>query len=787
MRRTDGPRHGGRSLRHLGLLLLAILVGGSTGGDGFINLALQQPLPALSELVIQGVNPTGEPRIVVVRVDDRPNAEYSDRANEERLVPPGPFTLRLRLAGLRTPRGRSLDLAAVSRAWAFGAEPGITVASPRIAQPPALPPGTHGWFFGPAHAAPLSGFQAVDPTDPAVSGPAVRAVRRPNQDPILAWGTRLTRFEARLPPGRWRLTLWTEDPGEWETLPSVLERRIRINGADVLLERRTEAEWVRSRYLAGRDIEADPAVPPYLALAAHRGGRVTADVSLPDGTLVLELAGHPAAATHISALTASPAGATDPAADALEAERARRFQEAWPVIGGLSVAPGPNDRVSIEGISEATTAPGGIAIFHLTARAPTPTTARLSVEGMDGARALWGMWRWRRPAPETPGLALSAAHLRGDAMVPLRPDRPRPLVVVVPVPPGTQPGVHVLRLHLDTPDGRIVQTLRLDILPVQRPEPRARVGVFLDFAPHLASEPALARRQATCDLDTIRSLGLTAVAPALSTPGPDMAPFLADLREAAARFAPPFVAYAPARRLERELGGADAAAMLAQADAAAREAGLPPPIWTVADEPTMAGTLDHAAELASRMRLANRDTRLAAHVNDPGDRRILRDSALVTVNARFGADAVDIAAIRDPGRAVWLYNMPRLRLGAGFYLWRSGADGLLQWHARMPTADPFDPTDGREGDVQFLWPMAEICAPADLDADLLDLAQGMEDLRWIAWLEAQAEVGAPEAVVLKNALWSEVPGLWKTVASRPETAAPDWRERIARLARILMR
>ncbi len=774
------------TMRHLGLLLLAVLVGGSTSGDGIIDLTAHQPLPALSELVIQGVNRTAEPRIVVVRVDDRPSAAYVDRANEERLVAPGPFTLRLRLAGLRTPRGRSLDLSAVFRAMAFGPDAGIALANLRIAQPPALPPGTHGWFFGPAHAAPLSGFHAVDPADPAVSGPAVRAVGRPNQDPVLAWGTRLTRFEASLPPGRWRLSLWTEDPGEWETLPQVLERRIRVNGVDVLLERRTEAEWVRSRYLAGRDIEADPTEPPFQALGVRRGGRITADVSLPDGRLVLELAGHPAAATHISTLTASPADVTDPAGDAVEAERVRRFGEAWPVVGGLPVVQGPVDRVSIEGLAEATTAPGGVALFHLTARAPTVTTARLSIEGMDGARALWGMWRWRRPAPETPGLALSAAHLRGDSTVPLRPDLPRPLVVMVPVPPGTQPGLRLLRLLLDTPDGRIARTLRVDILPVQRPEPHAQVGVFLDFAPHLAGEPTVARRQAACDLDTLRSLGLTAVAPALSTPGPDMAPFLADLRLATDRFAPPFVAYAPARRLDRELGGADAAAMLARADAAARAAGLPVPIWTVADEPTMAGTMHHATDLASRIRLANRNARLAAHVNDPQDRRILREVDLVTVNARFGADAADIAALRQPGRAVWLYNMPNLRLGAGFYLWRSGADGLLQWHARMPTADPFDPTDGREGDVQFLWPMEAVCAAADLDSDLLALAQGMEDLRWIAWLDAQAEAGSPDALALKNSLWSEVPGLWKAVASRSDSAAADWRACITRLARILM-
>jgi hypothetical protein len=132
--------------------------------------------------------------------------------------------------------------------------------------------------------------------------------------------------------------------------------------------------------------------------------------------------------------------------------------------------------------------------------------------------------------------------------------------------------------------------------------------------------------------------------------------------------------------------------------------------------------------------------------------------------------------------APWLYNMPRLRLAAGFWLWRSGADGLLQWHARMPTADPFDPTDGREGDVQFLWPTPGVCDPPDLDADALALAEGAEDLRWLAWLQAS---NAPEALALLARLQREIPGRWDAAASLPPNVEAGWRAEIIALARHL--
>ena len=178
---------------------------------------------------------------------------------------------------------------------------------------------------------------------------------------------------------------------------------------------------------------------------------------------------------------------------------------------------------------------------------------------------------------------------------------------------------------------------------------------------------------------------------------------------------------------------------------------------------------------------------LAGHLNDDADHRILQHLNLVTVNPRFGVDASDIASLREGGQEPWLYNMPAARLAAGFYLWRSGAAGLLQWHGRMPTADAFDPTDGREGDAQFLWPTPEIAGPSDLDAELLDLVEAEEDLRWLAWLDSAARSGSQAAADLLRTLRAEVPSAWIATERLSSTAAMRWRSNIVELARELIR
>ncbi len=309
--------------------------------------------------------------------------------------------------------------------------------------------------------------------------------------------------------------------------------------------------------------------------------------------------------------------------------------------------------------------------------------------------------------------------------------------------------------------------------------------MWLDHAPQylaLRETRAAAREQAGCDMATLAGLGLTAIAPPLATPSDEagLAEFLEDLRAAADRFAPPIVAYAPLRRLAERLGPARAAQALMRAEAAIAAADLPRPAWTIADEPTAGGTDAAARALAVAIRVAGSDAALAGHLNDPGDARLAPLLALATVNHRYGADAARIAALRSAGVAPWLYNLPRLRLSGGFFLWRVGADGLLKWHARMPTADAFDPTDGREGDVQFLWPPRAPCAPPDLDAELLELVEAADDLRWLAWLDAAP--GA-EAAALRARLRAEVPEAWDRTAGLPGDAPQRWRAAIEEVAR----
>jgi hypothetical protein len=758
------------------------------------DLAAGQPLPPLAELVVRGVNHGKAPHTLVLRVDDRAVPDYADRANVERMVPPGPFVLRLRLATLRTPRGRILDLGQLRQVIGFSPVSDVALSAIGVETPPALPEGVYGWAFAPQGAAPLAGFDVVSIGDARIGGPNPRAVARPSEDPVLANGvTGVTRFATPLPAGRWRIALWTEDPGEWETLPPVVEQRIRVNGKDLLMLRRSAAAWIRDRYMAGRDIEAGAADAPWLSLGARRGGLVEGEVEIGAGGLVVELAGHPHAATHLAAIVAEPADGPRRAVAAVEAVREARFAEAWPVLGKPAAVRGARLDLSVE-TPVVDAAPGGLAVVRLSARAAVagPADVELSWQGSPlPVQVLWGNWRWRRPTPETPGVALSAAHLRADTgALTLRPDLPRPLVLVVRVPADAKAGRHGMSVRLTQGAGVVSRAAAIQVLAVSRPQPAARVGVFLDVAPHLMALPETvphARKQAACDLETLAGLGMTAVSPPLATPDAEgMDEFLADLRAANRAFPAPPLAYSAARRLAGKLGDNAAAAAMAQAEQRARAAGLPAPVWTIADEPSANGTAEIAHALAQAARLANRNTRLAAHLNNPADTRILRDFDLVTVNQAYGADRADIQRVRALGPEVWLYNMPRLRIAAGFYLWRSGAAGLLQWHARMPTADAFDPTDGREGDVQFLWPTEEVCGPADLDADLLEIAEGAEDLRWLAWLEQEARHNSQAAALLET-LRQEIPERWADAMALEPGALAAWRGRIVEIARRLTR
>jgi hypothetical protein len=776
-------------------VLSASLAGTEAGwASGKFVLPLDRPGP-LEELEVRGVNGADAARTVVLRIDDRPGAPYWDRVGEERLLPPGPFDFKVRLGLLETPRHRRLDLATASRAIGFSDDPRVEVLSVSPSEVKSLPAGVLGWFMGPPEAVPLGGFEAIAEDDPRVSGAHGDAshglqVRRFGTDPILSWGTRLTRLTVALPNGRWHVALWTEDPGAWETLPPVLERRIMLNGVVIDHLRRDWAGWVRERYMAGRDLEADASKPPFASVGARRGGRIEALADVTDGHLRVDLAGYPTAAINLSALVAEPAEAPRLAVDAVESARASAFASAWPAVGATPRAPRPaSPFVRADGPSRATAAPGGIAFLRFVAASDIDRVgaATVNLPGLD-TRLWWGMWRWRRRGADTRALELSASHLRADvASVPVGPRLPRNFLLAVRVPADAAPGTRRGEVLLDLGGGkRVSARFDVDVVGVHRPEPRQKVGPFLDFAPWLAGDRSTlpdARRQAACDLRTLRWFGFTAVAPPLEDPvdAERTARFVEELGDAEREFGAPLEAYAPLRHMAIDMGRHAAADRAAAADAAARAAGLVPPAWMVADEPTSSGTMENARVLVAEMHRAAPGARLAAHLNAAGDAVLLGAVSMATTNPGFGAGRADVARIRAAGTDAWLYNMPSLRLGAGFHLWASGAGGMLQWHARMPTADAFDPTDGREGDVQFLWPTPGVCGAADIDADLVELAEGEEDLRWMAWLEAVAPADAHAAALLAD-FRSAFPGDWASSSGVGETSLVSLRSRVLALA-----
>ena len=139
--------------------------------------------------------------------------------------------------------------------------------------------------------------------------------------------------------------------------------------------------------------------------------------------------------------------------------------------------------------------------------------------------------------------------------------------------------------------------------------------------------------------------------------------------------------------------------------------GLAAPVWSIADEPGNPGSMPADLErLRGAIRLGDPKARVAGELNRPADRQLLGLFDVVLLNAGFGIDAQEIQRWRKTGPTPWLYNMPDVEAAAGFHLWRTGAAGYLQWHGRAIRADPFDPTDSGEADVQ-LYPMQpEICA-----------------------------------------------------------------------------
>jgi hypothetical protein len=752
------------------------------------------------ELVIEGWNRGTGLAPLVIRVEDDKSFDYRSRMNEERRVPPGPFRIRTTAGQWRTAGGRALALDHIRRLIVFdpAGDTPVEVTSAAILNGPGLPENARGWKFGPLDARAF-GFEPVGPTDPRIDGPKAVAVTRSGDDPLLTTGLRgVYGFHAALPNGRWTVSLWLDDLGEWEYFPHARERRVRVNGKTAYEAHLGTASWLRDVYLAGRDPEAIADGDPWAVFGARRGGLVTTEIEVSDGQLSVELAGEGADATYLAAILVEPAGQRA-ALNAILAARQERFTERWPVNPAPypEIAASPGIR-SENGLTPRPVAAGEIASLDVWVRVPWEDrhpSVQLAAPIRQGksipSSLRWGQWRYYRRDPQTPALDARADHLRGDIdRMTLRPDLPRRLTVTMTIPEQTPPGRYDGSLSVTSQGVEMAAPISLDVLPVILPKPDRPVGVYLDEPPYndwFWLPDAERDRAMACDLKTLASLGLTGLAPSLVTPEPAAIPrFAAQLRMAqAAGFSTPLFAYAPVKRLVGEIGLAEAAPALGRLSAFLSAEKIARPIWAIADEPGVdADSIEAIRKLAGALRNAMPDAVLAGQLNNP-DHRKLRDLFDVAlINDGFEIAARDIAAWHGKGQKTWLYNLPDMELAAGAFLWRSGADGYLQWHARMPTADPFDPTDGREADVMLLPPSPDSCAATpDIDADLLRLSRGIQDLRWLIWLNHQS-AKHPEALALRKRLVKAIPTVWRRSAT-PVFDLGRMRAQLEQLARQL--
>jgi hypothetical protein len=369
------------------------------------------------------------------------------------------------------------------------------------------------------------------------------------------------------------------------------------------------------------------------------------------------------------------------------------------------------------------------------------------------------------------------------AILPLRTGEPRSYDIWLDVPADAAPGFWRGVVLIGETQSPTRVPIEIEVLGVRLPPTAKPAGYYLDEAPHATWFPGhedIRDRQVECDLSLMRSLGLTGSAPALSTPTAQTGRFEADMRRALkAAVAGPWLGYTPAKRVLEAQGVQAGASIIARIDQEMRAKGEIPPVWSVADEPSNPGHPEtQLRDWISALRAAAPQAKLAAQLNTPADMRLASLFDVLVVNDGFGLDLSILRGASAKGRDLWLYNTAQPRLTAGLWLWRAPASRYIQWHARMPTADPLDPTDGREGDVQMVFPSVQTCPlNPTIHRDLLEMAEGVVDQRWLLWLAAQPDA---EARALAAKITAGTGDSW---AQARQADLPQIRESINHLSR----
>ncbi len=737
-------------------------------------------LEAGYELHIEGLNQSDSALILIIRIDNEDSSSYRTRFNREFSIQPGPFSLAIPVTALKTSGKHPLPQPYTKMIiFVSGKSDGVILNKASFKQPPPPEKNVLALDFGLLDSPVFPGFELILPKDRRIKGD-LRPRNRTSGDPLIQDGFEgIESLSLPWPNGTWKLSLWTREQGEWEYLPHYLKKKI-IAENNILLDQSLSSEqWVNEYYLEGMKKEAIIDGDLWALVGERRSGFLQTTIKISDEQLNLRLEGDKTA-QFLSGLVLEPIEGQF--ADKVEENRKARMLSQWPVSTPEYPTPEALELKDVSAIpfkpsEQAKTylTPGGSQL-NLTFQIQSPTDDASPVIAIAQPRKAngkkltvskrYGHWRFERPHPNATSLIASNSLLRGDMeSLTLSSKLPRDIHLQISIPTDAEPGLYSGSIQLFSKTALLVQDYNVRVLPFDLPRLDKPVGLYLEPAPFYQWFKDLQSRKpfsTACDLSLLATMGFTSVAPALDTPNTrdarkNFIRQLAQLRRFG--FDQSVLAYAPLKRLLVAQSQEDAIKSLVQVKMLLSQNQLPEPYWSIYDEPVPEKTPE-IINTARQIHGQTLEMATAGHLNNPRQTNLMEVTDLAIINHGFGVSKDSIAAIKN-NRNVWLYNMPNPRLAAGFYLWKSGADGYLQWHGRMPTADPFDPTDGREGDVIYMYPWAGSCpSTMTIHQRLLSLQEAVTDLRWMLWLEAEAAVDS-KAKELVEQISRKIPGHWK--------------------------
>ena len=286
-------------------------------------------------MVVEGINHHDEPRIVILRFDDKRSDGYHSRLNVERPVRPGPFSLHLPLTGLKTPDKRPFDWSSWRGLYVFADKAARHIEVSRVAIENAAPfsDASYGFDLGSKSSPVMTGMTKINKGFPGLVGKHLRARHAASGDALLSDGIEgIERLLLPLPNGRWHITLYHAMPGEWENLPRQLSRHIRLQGKTVLQQQWDAVKWLQDVYLAGQNDEAVFDGNLWSLHGDRKGQSISAEVKVSDGLLRIEMLGATTHDNYLAGVFATPVELAGSDLTQLHKTVRRRFEQQWPVV-----------------------------------------------------------------------------------------------------------------------------------------------------------------------------------------------------------------------------------------------------------------------------------------------------------------------------------------------------------------------------------------------------------------------------------------------------------------------